>query len=115
VDNPTAITSNRRRPHPQKNDAFLEPGGCPRSHQPCDLKHTHLDCHSEDRPGHHLASDRPINLAEGHQQLLRGSAALVYGAIGALVALLALAFSFGPLGHADRYLPASQPEHADTP
>jgi hypothetical protein len=25
-----------------------------------------------------------------------------------LVALLALAFSFGPLGHADRYLPASQ-------
>jgi MFS family permease len=43
------------------------------------------------------------------------SVALVYGVIGALVALLALAFSFGPLGHADRYLPASQPEHADTP
>jgi hypothetical protein len=32
-----------------------------------------------------------------------------------LVALLALAFSFGPLGHADRYLPASQPAPADTP
>jgi MFS family permease len=44
-----------------------------------------------------------------------GSVALVYGVIGALVALLALAFSFGPLGHADRYLSASQPEHADTP
>jgi MFS family permease len=44
-----------------------------------------------------------------------GSVALVYGVIGALVALLALAFSFGPLGHADRYLPASQPAHADTP
>jgi MFS family permease len=44
-----------------------------------------------------------------------GSVALVYGVIGALVALLALAFSFGPLGHADRYLSASQPEHADGP
>jgi hypothetical protein len=44
-----------------------------------------------------------------------GSVALVYGVIGPLVALLALAFSFGPLGHADRYLPAAQPEHADTP
>jgi MFS family permease len=43
-----------------------------------------------------------------------GSVALVYGVIGALVALLALGFSFGPLGHADRYLPAGQPEHADT-
>ena len=40
---------------------------------------------------------------------------LVDGIIGALVALLALAFSFGPLGHADRYLPASQPAHTDTP
>jgi hypothetical protein len=37
-----------------------------------------------------------------------GSAALVYGVIGALVALLALGFSLGPLGHADRYLSASQ-------
>jgi MFS family permease len=44
-----------------------------------------------------------------------GSVALVYGVIGALVAVLALAFSFGPLGHADRYLPASRPEHADAP
>ena len=37
-----------------------------------------------------------------------GQRALVYGVIGALVALLAIAFSFGPLGHADRYLPAGQ-------
>ena len=44
-----------------------------------------------------------------------GSVALVYGVIGALVALLALAFSLGPVGHADRYLPASQPAPADTP
>ena len=44
-----------------------------------------------------------------------GSVALVYGVIGALVTLLALAFSFGPLGHADRYLPAAQPEHTDKP
>jgi MFS family permease len=43
-----------------------------------------------------------------------GSVALVYGVIGALVALLALAFSFGPVGHADHYLPAGQPEPADT-
>jgi MFS family permease len=33
-----------------------------------------------------------------------GSVALVYGVIGALVALLALAFAFGPLGHAERHL-----------
>jgi MFS family permease len=44
-----------------------------------------------------------------------GSVALIYGVIGVLVALLALAFSFGPVGHADRYLPADQPEPADTP
>jgi MFS family permease len=44
-----------------------------------------------------------------------GSVAVVYGVIGALVALLALVFSFGPLGHADRYLSASQPDHADRP
>jgi MFS family permease len=44
-----------------------------------------------------------------------GNVALVYGVIGALVALLALGFSFGPLGHADRYLPAAQPAHTDTP
>ena len=44
-----------------------------------------------------------------------GSVALVYGVIGAVVALLALVFSLGPLGHADRYLPATQPAHADTP
>jgi hypothetical protein len=44
-----------------------------------------------------------------------GSVALVYGVIGAVVALLALGFAFGPLGHADRYLPAGQPAPADTP
>jgi hypothetical protein len=44
-----------------------------------------------------------------------GSVALVYGVIGALVALLAFAFSFGPLGHADRSLPAGQPVHGDKP
>jgi predicted MFS family arabinose efflux permease len=43
-----------------------------------------------------------------------GSIALVYAVIGALVALIALSFSLGPLGHADRYLPASQPQPADT-
>jgi MFS family permease len=42
-----------------------------------------------------------------------GSVALVYGVIGSLVALLALGFSLGPLGHADRYLQANQPEPAD--
>jgi hypothetical protein len=44
-----------------------------------------------------------------------GSVAFVYGVIGTLVALIALAFSFGPLGHTDRYLPADQPEPADKP
>ncbi len=39
---------------------------------------------------------------------------MVYGVIGALVALLALGFSFGPLGRADRYLQAGQPEPAET-
>jgi len=43
-----------------------------------------------------------------------GSVALVSGVIGALVTLIALAFSVGPLGHVERYLPANQPEHADT-
>jgi len=33
-----------------------------------------------------------------------GSVALVYGVIGALVVLVALAFSLSPLGHAERYL-----------
>jgi MFS family permease len=54
-------------------------------------------------------------LAGGWAVERTGSVALVYGVIGALVALLALAFSFGPLGHADRYLPAGEPEPADTP
>ena len=48
-------------------------------------------------------------------QALRGTP-LEQLAIGAAtLALLALAFSLGPLGHADRYLPAAQPEGADTP
>lgn len=34
-----------------------------------------------------------------------GNVALVYGAIGALIALSALGFSFTALGHAERYLP----------
>ena len=54
-------------------------------------------------------------LAGGWAVERTGSVALVYAVIGALVALLALAFSLGPLGHADRYLPATQPERADTP
>jgi hypothetical protein len=54
-------------------------------------------------------------LAGGWAVERTGSVALVYGVIGVLVALLALAFSFGPLGHADRYLPASEPEPADRP
>jgi MFS family permease len=54
-------------------------------------------------------------LAGGWAVERTGSVALIYAAIGAVVALLALAFSFGPLGHADRYLPAAQPEPADNP
>jgi uncharacterized BrkB/YihY/UPF0761 family membrane protein len=45
-------------------------------------------------------------LAGGWAVERTGSVALVYGVIGALVALLALGFSLGPLGHADRYLAA---------
>jgi MFS family permease len=51
-------------------------------------------------------------LAGGWAVERTGNVALVYGVIGALVALLALAFSFGPVGHADRYLPGAEPEHA---
>ena len=54
-------------------------------------------------------------LAGGWAVERTGSVALVYAVIGAVVVLLALAFSFGPVGHADRYLPAGQPEPADTP
>ena len=54
-------------------------------------------------------------LAGGWAVEQTGSVALVYAVIGVLVALLALAFSLGPLGHAERYLPASQPEPADSP
>jgi hypothetical protein len=37
-----------------------------------------------------------------------GSVALVYGAIGVSVAVIAASFAFGPLGHAERYLPAGE-------
>jgi len=37
-----------------------------------------------------------------------GNVALVYGAIGALITLSALAFSFTALGHAERYLPQKE-------
>jgi MFS family permease len=37
-----------------------------------------------------------------------GSVALVYGVIGATVAVIAAAFALGPLGHAERYLPADE-------
>jgi predicted MFS family arabinose efflux permease len=51
----------------------------------------------------------PVGALAGGWAIERsGSVALVYGVIGALVALLALAFSFGPVGHADRYMPAGQ-------
>jgi hypothetical protein len=39
-----------------------------------------------------------------------GNVAAVYAAIGALTAIIAIAFSFSPIGHAERYLPA---EHHD--
>jgi hypothetical protein len=38
-----------------------------------------------------------------------GNVALVYGVIGALTILIPLAFSFSPLGHAERYLAAKEP------
>jgi MFS family permease len=37
-----------------------------------------------------------------------GSVALVYGVIGVSVAVIAASFAFGPLGHAERYLPAGE-------
>jgi MFS family permease len=37
-----------------------------------------------------------------------GSVALVYGGIGVSVAVIAASFAFGPLGHAERYLPAGE-------
>ncbi|HZD69281.1 MAG TPA: MFS transporter [Actinomycetes bacterium] len=41
-----------------------------------------------------------------------GNVALVYGVIGALVVLVALAFSFSPIGHAERYLDSEPAEQA---
>jgi MFS family permease len=37
-----------------------------------------------------------------------GSVALVYGVIGVSVAVIAASFAFGPLGHAERYLPTGE-------
>jgi hypothetical protein len=56
-------------------------------------------------------------LAGGWAVERTGSVALVYAVIGAVVALLELAFSFGLAGHAERYLPgrpASTRRHALT-
>jgi MFS family permease len=44
-----------------------------------------------------------------------GNVALVYGAIGVLTFLIPLAFSFTPLGHADRYLPVPGSPDVDVP
>lgn len=41
-----------------------------------------------------------------------GNVAAVYAAIGLLTATIAVAFSFSPLGHAERYLPTDQPQTA---
>lgn len=41
--------------------------------------------------------------------------ALVYAVVGALTVLIPFAFSFTPLGHAERYLPASEPGAAAEP
>jgi len=38
--------------------------------------------------------------------------ALVFGGIGVLMFIIPLVFAFTALGHADRYLPKSQPEPA---
>src|SRR4030095_16495019 len=52
-------------------------------------------------------------LAGGWAVERTGSGAPVYARVRSLFALLALAFSLGPLGHADRYLPAAQTEPAE--
>jgi MFS family permease len=52
-------------------------------------------------------------LAGGWAIEATGSVALVYGVIGATVAVIAASFALGPLGHAERYLPA--PEEAEAP
>jgi MFS family permease len=44
-----------------------------------------------------------------------GSVALVYGVIGAAVAVIAASFALGPLGHAERYLPAGEEAAPDQP
>jgi MFS family permease len=47
-------------------------------------------------------------LAGGWAIEATGSVALVYGVIGAAVAVIAASFALGPLGHAERYLPAEK-------
>jgi MFS family permease len=44
-----------------------------------------------------------------------GSVALVFGVIGAAVAVIAAAFALGPLGHAERYLPVPEEEAPGQP
>ena len=44
-----------------------------------------------------------------------GTVALVYGVIGAPGCPARARLLLGPLGHADRHLSASQPEHVDRP
>ena len=79
---------------------------------------THSD---NDTEGHGIAgvlawSAIPVGALAGGWAVERtGSVALVYAVIGAVVALLELAFSFGLAGHAERYLSAGQPAPADTP
>ncbi|HKG25109.1 MAG TPA: MFS transporter [Thermomicrobiales bacterium] len=41
-----------------------------------------------------------------------GNVTAVYAAIGALTAIIAVAFAFSPIGHAERYLPTGQSEAA---
>jgi predicted MFS family arabinose efflux permease len=51
----------------------------------------------------------PLGVLLGGVMIERtGNVALVYGAIGLLVFLIALAFSFTPLGHAEQYLPRAE-------
>jgi MFS family permease len=54
-------------------------------------------------------------LAGGWAIEATGSVALVYGVIGAAVALIAASFALGPLGHAERYLPAGEAAPPDQP
>jgi MFS family permease len=54
-------------------------------------------------------------LAGGWAIEATGSVALVYAVIGAAVAVIAASFALGPLGHAERYLPAEEEATPDEP